>query len=47
VTTEVLVASKGCASNPATGRKPISADGPSYQRTEGGFEEFNVPTKPE
>jgi hypothetical protein len=47
VTTEVTDADIGSVGSPATGRKLVSADGPSYQRTKGGLEESNVSTEPE
>ena len=46
-TIEVPDVGRGSAGSPATGRKLVSADEPSYQRTEGGSEELNIPTKPE
>jgi hypothetical protein len=47
VKTKVLDTGIGSASNPTTRRKPVSADGPSHQRTKGGFEELNISSKPE
>jgi hypothetical protein len=38
---------RGSAGSPATRRKSVSADRPSYRRTEGGFEELNISAKPE
>jgi hypothetical protein len=42
MTKEVLDTGRGFAGNLAIGREPIPTDRPNYQRTEGGFEEFNV-----
>jgi hypothetical protein len=44
-TTEVLDASRGSAGSLATRRKPVPADRPSYQITEGGSEKINVLAK--
>jgi hypothetical protein len=47
VTTKVSETGRGSARSPATGRKPISVDRSIHRRTKGGFEELNIPAKPE
>jgi hypothetical protein len=46
VKTNVLDIGKCSAGNPGFRRKSISEDGSNHRRTEGGFEELNVPSKP-
>jgi hypothetical protein len=36
---------RGSLGSPATIIKPLPTDGSNHQRTEGGFEELNAPTK--
>jgi hypothetical protein len=47
VVTEFPDAGRGSTGSHATGRKLVSTDIPSYQRTEGGYKELNVLAKPE
>jgi hypothetical protein len=46
-TIQVSDAGRGSSGSLANGREPVLADGPSYQRTERGFEEFNISTEQE